>query len=76
LADAAGNRKEYPLSIRVVPKDTVAPVLSGLQALSVPLGTVPDLETGVTAQDDMDGDITKRITHTGDMNLFRKASIR
>ncbi len=74
LTDAAGNRKEYPLTIQVVPKDTVPPVLSGLDTLDVRLGSIPDLTDGVSASDDMDGDVTARITHTGDLDLFKEGT--
>lgn len=45
--------------------DTVAPLLMGVNDVSIELGTAFDETQGVTAQDDVDGDITANIVITG-----------
>jgi len=52
-----------------IPTDTKAPTISGLAALTVNLGDEVNLLTGITADDDVDGDLTSEIIITGEVNV-------
>ena len=62
LTDASGNKTELTQRIVVTDPDTTAPEISGVKNLSVTVGNTPDYLKGVTATDDVDGDVTDKIT--------------
>ena len=62
LTDASGNKTELTQRIVVTDPDTTAPEISGVKNLSVTVGNTPDYLKGVTAADDVDGDVTDKIT--------------
>ena len=56
LTDAAGNTAEYQAMLTVL-VDTTAPEIRGVKEIYTYLGTEPDYLSGVSAQDDRDGDV-------------------
>lgn len=56
LTDAAGNVTEYQAELTVL-VDRVPPEISGVKELFTYLGTEPDYLSGVSASDDMDGEV-------------------
>ena len=62
LTDASGNKTELTQRIVVTDPDATAPEISGVKNLSVTVGNTPDYLKGVTAADDVDGDVTDKIT--------------
>ena len=54
---------------RVTVKDTVKPVLSGVKNQSINLNSTFDSKKGITAKDNIDGDVTKSIQVSGSVNL-------
>ena len=62
LTDASGNKTELTQRIVVTDPDAIAPEISGVKNLSVTVGNTPDYLKGVTAADDVDGDVTDKIT--------------
>lgn len=53
------------------PKDTTKPVISGAEDKSITVGDQFDPKTGVSANDDTDGDITANITITGSVDASK-----
>nr|WP_251137803.1 immunoglobulin-like domain-containing protein [Exiguobacterium sp. s130] len=54
---------------RVTVKDTIKPVLSGVTNQSINLNSTFDPKKGITAKDNIDGDVTKSIQVSGSVNL-------
>lgn len=54
---------------RVTVKDTIKPVLSGVMNQSINLNSTFDPKKGITAKDNIDGDVTKNIQVSGSVNL-------
>jgi len=67
VKDRAGN--EAKMIRRVTVKDTIKPVLSGVTNQSINLNSTFDPKKGVTAKDNIDGDVTKSIQVSGSVNL-------
>lgn len=62
VEDACGNKNIERIEINVI--DTVAPSIEGIDSLSIEKGKEIDLLAGVTAMDNVDGDITDKISIT------------
>lgn len=60
---AVGNAKRV-----VVVEDTVGPVITGVDVTTVELGSVFDSLAGVSAQDDVSGDVTASLVVTGSVD--------
>jgi len=54
---------------RVTVKDTIKPVLVGVNNQSINLNSTFDPKKGITAKDNIDGDVTKNIQVSGSVNL-------
>ncbi len=65
VSDAAGNVSTVDRVVTVA-VDDVAPVIAGIDAAVVALGSTFDVLNGVTAMDNRDGDITANIVLGGD----------
>lgn len=72
LTDSAGNRQTYLVSMHVLPVDTIAPVISGINDMTITLGQSPDLYDGIEAWDDRDGNLTDQITCTDDIDVYHE----
>ena len=68
VSDAAGNVTLAANKITVVPRDEIAPVITGVSSVTVEEGGSFDALSGVSAVDDRDGDITPSIVVTGSVN--------
>jgi len=70
VADAAGNASTATRSVTVILVDTTPPVLTlnGSATMQINQGTTY-VEPGFTAIDNIDGDITNRVTVTGTVNI-------
>jgi len=66
VADKSGNVLTITRKITVV--DNVKPVISGAGNKTIPLNTTFNAKAGVTAKDNIDGDLTKAIKITGSVN--------
>jgi hypothetical protein len=65
VSDAAGNVASAERKVTVeIPVDTAAPVLSGVNDVEIAVGDSFDPMAGVTAVDDVDGDVTANIQVT------------
>ena len=67
VKDRAGNQTK--MTRRVMVKDTIKPVLSGVTSQSINLNSTFDPKKGITAKDNIDGDMTKSIQVSGTVNL-------
>lgn len=67
VKDRAGN--EAKMIRRITVKDTIKPVLSGVTNQSIHLNSMFDPKKGITAKDNIDGDVTKSIQVSGSVNL-------
>jgi len=67
VKDRAGN--EAKMIRRVTVKDTIKPLLSGVTNQSINLNSTFDPKKGITAKDNIDGDVTKSIQVSGSVNL-------
>ena len=61
LTDASGNSADLVQKVNVTDPDTTAPVIEGVDDITVYLDNEPDYLDGVTATDDVDGDLTSSI---------------
>lgn len=68
VSDKSGNEGIATRKITVAPADNVKPVISGSSNKTVTLNTSFDPKAGVTAKDNIDGDLTKVIKVTGTVN--------
>jgi alpha-tubulin suppressor-like RCC1 family protein len=70
VTDSSGNTSE---KVRVVTvKDHIKPVFMGTTNQTIDLNTVFDKMAGVTASDNVDGDLTSEIQVTGEVNTEKK----
>jgi len=67
VKDRAGN--EAKMIRHVTVKDTIKPVLSGVMNQSINLNSAFDPKKGITAKDNIDGDVTKSIQVSSSVNL-------
>lgn len=67
VEDSVGNQTEVNRTI-TVKKDTVKPTISGIENKTVKKNKIFYLKAGVTAKDNIDGNITKNIKVTGTVN--------
>ncbi|MBW3081619.1 immunoglobulin-like domain-containing protein [Bifidobacterium saguinibicoloris] len=58
-------------SDEAAPKDTTAPVISGADDVTLDYGAAFDPKAGVSAKDDVDGNLTKDITVTGTVDTSK-----
>ncbi|MCR2822787.1 immunoglobulin-like domain-containing protein [Lederbergia panacisoli] len=68
VSDKAKNKATVVRTI-TVKKDTVKPTISGTSNKTVYIGTSFNPKSGVTAKDNVDGNITKNIKVTGSVNM-------
>ena len=61
LTDASGNTSELTQAVNVTLPDATAPVIQGVKNKTIYLGGTVDYKKGVTATDDVDGDVTDRL---------------
>lgn len=61
LTDASGNSADLVQKVNVTDPDATAPVIEGVDDITVYLDNEPDYLDGVTATDDVDGDLTSSI---------------
>ena len=61
LTDASGNSADLVQKVNVTDPDTTAPVIEGVDDITVYLDNEPDYLDGVAASDDVDGDLTGSI---------------
>ena len=61
LTDASGNSTDLVQKVNVTDPDATAPVIEGVDDITVYLDNEPDYLDGVTASDDVDGDLTGSI---------------
>ena len=61
LTDASGNSTDLVQKVNVTDPDATAPVIEGVDDITVYLDNEPDYLDGVTASDDVDGDLTSAI---------------
>ncbi|NCC75375.1 MAG: DUF5011 domain-containing protein [Clostridia bacterium] len=71
LTDASGNQTTLPLQIKVVEADQNPPQLTGVGAAQIDIGQSFDPLAGVTAVDEIDGDLTMDIQVEGDVDTSR-----
>ncbi|MED4013652.1 Ig-like domain-containing protein [Priestia aryabhattai] len=69
--DDAGNTSEVR---EIIVKDITAPSISGATDKTVNINTTFDAKAGVTAKDNIDGDLTKVIKVTGTVNIKVKGT--
>ena len=69
-ATTAAPTTEAPTTVAPTTEagDTVAPVFSGVEDVTIYLGVEYDPKTGITATDDVDGDVTANITAAGSLD--------
>ncbi|MDC7769165.1 immunoglobulin-like domain-containing protein [Priestia megaterium] len=72
VKDKSGNLTSVTRKITVA--DTVKPVISGATNKSIKLNSSFSARTGVTAKDNVDGDITKSMTVSGTVNTKKKGT--
>lgn len=68
VTDASGNFSELTVSPKVTIPDTVAPELNGVEDVTITVGSEFDILAGITAVDDMDGNITASIKTVGEVD--------
>ncbi|SHP76806.1 Bacterial Ig-like domain (group 3) [Mycobacteroides abscessus subsp. abscessus] len=73
VSDKANNKTVVIRTITVV-KDSVKPIISGATNKTIYIGTTFNSLTGVTAKDNVDGDITKKIQISGSVNTKKAGS--
>ena len=61
LTDASGNSADLVQKVNVTDPDATAPVIDGVEDITVYRNSEPDYLDGVTATDDVDGDLTSAI---------------
>lgn len=61
LTDASGNSTELLQEVEAYIPDTIAPVISGVNDKAIYVGETIDYWKGVSALDDVDGDLTDKI---------------
>ena len=61
LTDASGNSADLVQKVNVTDPDATAPVIEGVDDITVYLDNEPDYLDGVAASDDVDGDLTGSI---------------
>lgn len=61
LTDASGNSTDLVQKVNVTDPDVTAPVIEGVDDITVYLNNEPDYLDGVSASDDVDGDLTGSI---------------
>lgn len=61
LTDASGNSADLVQKVNVTDPDATAPVIEGVDDITIYLDNEPDYLDGVTATDDVDGDLTSSI---------------
>ena len=66
--DRAGNTS---VAKEIIVKDVEKPIISGIQADFIPVNSTFDPKAGVTAKDNLDGDVTKNIKISGDLNIHK-----
>ncbi len=67
--DASGNSTSLDIALDVILKDSVAPVIDGAsEKIELEVGDELDLMAGVTATDDVDGDVTANIVTDGEVD--------
>ncbi|MEW4275532.1 immunoglobulin-like domain-containing protein, partial [Priestia megaterium] len=70
VTDKAGNVTTVTRKITVI--DNVKPVISGATNKTIKLNSTFNAKAGVTAKDNVDGDLTKVIKVTGTVNTKKK----
>lgn len=68
LADTSGNTLAVPVQLLVVELDQNPPVLNGVDSLELAIGQPFDAMKGVTASDEVDGDLSDLIAVSGEVN--------
>jgi hypothetical protein len=71
VRDAAGNQLSLPVQIRVVEADQKPPEISGAADTELDLGQTFDPLAGVSASDEIDGDLTQDIRQKGEVDVSR-----
>ncbi|WP_456363722.1 immunoglobulin-like domain-containing protein [Priestia aryabhattai] len=74
VSDKSGNESKITRRITVNPPDTVKPTIFGVSNKVVTMNTAFDSKSGVTARDNIDGDLTKAIKVTGSVNTKVKGT--
>lgn len=74
VSDKAGNESKVTRKITVLPVDTIKPSIAGAANKVVTMNTAFDPKAGVTARDNIDGDLTKGIKVTGSVNTKVKGT--
>jgi P2-related tail formation protein len=72
VTDQSGNTATVTRKITVI--DNVKPVISGATAKSITINSAFNPKTGVTARDNVDGDLTGAIKITGTVNPKKKGT--
>ncbi|XRG77736.1 immunoglobulin-like domain-containing protein [Rossellomorea sp. GAMAL-10_SWC] len=72
VTDYSGNRMVLPRKITV--KDNIPPVIYGAAPKTIKLKSSFNTRSGVTAKDNVDGDLTKLIKITGTVNTKKKGT--
>lgn len=75
LTDASGNQTALPLQLKVVEADQNPPQFAGIDAAQLDLGQAFDPLAGVTAMDEIDGDLTPDIQVEGDVDTSRTGAL-
>ncbi len=71
LKDTSGNTTNLPVRIKVVEADKNPPLLSGVESQQLDIGQSFDPLAGVTATDEVDGDLTESIQVEGQADLTK-----
>lgn len=72
VTDQSGNTASLTRKIKVI--DNVKPVISGAANKTIKLNSTFNPKTGVTAKDNVDGDVTSSIKVTGAVNTKKKGT--
>ncbi len=72
VSDKSGNKAVITRKITV--KDNIKPVISGATAKTIKLKSTFNPKTGVTAKDNVDGNLTRIIKITGTVNTKKKGT--
>ncbi|XRG77000.1 immunoglobulin-like domain-containing protein [Rossellomorea sp. GAMAL-10_SWC] len=72
VSDHSGNQINVTRNITVV--DNVKPIILGTANKTINIGTSFDTKTGVSAMDNVDGDLTNKIKIVGDLNTKVKGN--
>ncbi|WP_338379240.1 immunoglobulin-like domain-containing protein, partial [Enterococcus faecium] len=75
VSDKANNKATVTRTI-TVKKDTAKPTISGAFNKTVYIGSSFNTLTGVTAKDNVDGNITKKIKVSGSVNMKKAGSYK